>query len=1237
MLVFWLTATPWDATAGAAATVRATSIDMGQATTLNNVEWLPVLAEGPTISTTVFDGAAVTSTPSTVGEVVLTAQLGEIDAWADYVWNQRPCQIYYADVDVSDPTAPVWPTFGSLTLIFDGVIETYDANKASFTLSVELPAGKVASSTYAGTGGINGAAEVKGVVVPWASGRHLNREAVLVDPALQLYQVHGYGPIEEFTYFRESGNLLDQTRVSQSTAAALAAATVAETEIHYCLAAGMFRLGFTPVGTITVDFKGDNGGGTFSARPGVVIKRLLTATGWSTSFIAQDSLDDLDASIPYDVFCYDDAGEDVLNLISNILTPLGGYWDVDATGTFFVGLFRDKGSVDFSVGEAALGATYDAFEFDELPTRAPFWRNRLGYAFNPTVFDGQSLNISDVVSTISTDTYLYRTSGAPTNKPFPLSITPDVRPNATVNYTLTWAHYQQGDLPADFLVIFYMRGTGTPTVIASDSVQIPINQAWTGSYTFEGLDPAATLSFGMAAGRRTPRGVEITAITSFTGGGTRTNLLLQSQTFGNASWTKTGATVTADAAVAPDGTTTADRLISSVSTGSNTAFAGQQVTVTTATDYIFSVYLKPGTSPTTVVNFYRVSPFDQSVLTITWGATPAISFTGNGWAYGLFDLGNGWYRAWIAMNSATATALMARIYTRDQGTTHVSGEYVDIWGAMIDAATTARPYVATVAATASATNPSMQGLGGGAVSFTGNIGSTLATTVEANSIAAYSGTVAYRTTGAPTNAPYPVSLPVPSQNTNGTVNWTLTWDHYVQGAKQADALVLFWRKDGTAPTVNDASITMTVNTTWRSYYVMEGVNPADTYSFGIAAARRTEVGWEIGPIQTFDGTQSRTNIVLQSRAFGSTWVPSATTVTGNPAGITAPDGATLTADRLVEAATTAAHYISQATTVTSGQVYQESVYVLAGERSVFQIAALTGTAGGTTAYQNFDLANGVLGSGTGFAAVGIQNVGGGWFRCWVEDTASAASASFALAIVPAANSGRLASYLGDITKGLYLWGAMRELKTNFVGNGGPSPWFNTTTGTVTVTGPDMLGVTVGAANITATIDSRAATDISTTVAAGGGVATNQVSTGSVQANAVSERPFANVGSTITLTTSMQTIFDFTLNATMAGEPQNIRGQVDCNDTVYEGSMTSVNFTIQKCNASTGAVVSTIVSDRTYGSFSDENIASGFSCPFSFMDTPDATNRRYKVLARQVDSSASVVQTSSFITSEGLKR
>jgi len=123
-------------------------------------------------------------------------------------------------------------------------------------------------------------------------------------------------------------------------------------------------------------------------------------------------------------------------------------------------------------------------------------------------------------------------------------------------------------------------------------------------------------------------------------------------------------------------------------------------------------------------------------------------------------------------------------------------------------------------------------------------------TVKTNAdsgVSAFSGTAKYRTAGAPTNNPTPSGITV-TANTNGTANIRLDWGTYTQGALPADFIVLFWRKDGTAPTQNDSSIVFNVNTA-ASYYNFEGVNPSDTYSFGIAAARKSETGLEIGTIQ----------------------------------------------------------------------------------------------------------------------------------------------------------------------------------------------------------------------------------------------------------------------------------------------------------------------------------------------------------------------------------------------------
>lgn len=128
-------------------------------------------------------------------------------------------------------------------------------------------------------------------------------------------------------------------------------------------------------------------------------------------------------------------------------------------------------------------------------------------------------------------------------------------------------------------------------------------------------------------------------------------------------------------------------------------------------------------------------------------------------------------------------------------------------------------------------------------------GTALSTAVSnaANGQTAFTGTANYRTTGAPSNNPVPSAITI-TDNTNGTRDIQVNWNAYTQGANKADFLILFWNKTSTAPTINDASVSFSVNTSGGSYYRFEGVNPAQAYSFGIAAARRTENGLEIGTI-----------------------------------------------------------------------------------------------------------------------------------------------------------------------------------------------------------------------------------------------------------------------------------------------------------------------------------------------------------------------------------------------------
>lgn len=164
----------------------------------------------------------------------------------------------------------------------------------------------------------------------------------------------------------------------------------------------------------------------------------------------------------------------------------------------------------------------------------------------------------------------------------------------------------------------------------------------------------------------------------------RTNLLLRSQEFDNAAWTKVGGTIAANAAVAPDGSTTADALIEGTGTVGPTVY--QAVTVANATPYTGSCFVKRGAgsrnfslrmeAPTAKI---AVFDFDAvSVVSVTAGATATIT-----------ALAGGWFRVSITTTSTSA----GTAYLQPQmisGTTYATytGDGASsfyLWGAQLEA------------------------------------------------------------------------------------------------------------------------------------------------------------------------------------------------------------------------------------------------------------------------------------------------------------------------------------------------------------------------------------------------------------------------------------------------------------------------------------------------------------------------------------------------------------------------
>ena len=204
------------------------------------------------------------------------------------------------------------------------------------------------------------------------------------------------------------------------------------------------------------------------------------------------------------------------------------------------------------------------------------------------------------------------------------------------------------------------------------------------------------------------------------------------------------------------------------------------------------------------------------------------------------------------------------------------------------------------------------------------------------------------------------------------------------------------------------------------------------------------------PLVGYVPWEARTNLCLQSEDLSTTWGNNNTTESVNAA-VVSPNGTT-TADKLVEAATNTTHTIHNTVAGTSG-VYTTSVYLKAAGRTWAYITE--GNSVTSTAY--FDLTNGVVGTvgGTGSPSARIVDAGNGWYRCSMTFTAGA-NANIQIGT---STGDTISSFLGDITKGVYVWGAQLELGSF------ATPYIPTTTVAVarnadvlTYTGADVANI-----------------------------------------------------------------------------------------------------------------------------------------------------------------------------------
>jgi len=522
------------------------------------------------------------------------------------------------------------------------------------------------------------------------------------------------------------------------------------------------------------------------------------------------------------------------------------------------------------------------------------------------------------------------------------------------------------------------------------------------------------------------------------------NLLTNSEDF-EAGWIRSNSTVTSNAVVAEDGTTTGDTVVSV----SATAITGvYKIATITAGINTQSIYVKQATG----VRYVQLLWTDGS-LSNEWANFDLQTGTLTGGSYSqavITPARNGWYR--LAMTSATTASVSQGPWiiavtsgSAGRGATYPGNgtDSFSVWGAQLNVAN----------APVNLLTFSEQ--------FDNNAAWTkqINASVTANQIAAPDGTITadlltcgaspasmYQIVGVIANGIYTARLRFKYASSgrwfrfiwsDGSSNQARVWFDALNGVK------------GIADTVGTASnISSSVNSIGDGWYeiTLTGSQPSTTGYFlinsvdangSVASASGTLYIWGaqlntgstalpyvattssiylppsynsttpknlLGFTQEFDNaawTKSnsfvQTNLLTWSEQFDNTsaWTVFSTTVVSNSA--TAPDGNT-TADKINAISTlNNAHQIYQlGKTIISGAAYTASVYLKAGEYNWGIVNIYDTVDLDRRVY--FNLSTGVVGAIPAGCTASIQAVGNGWYRCVVTKTAASTSGGMSVEV-----------------------------------------------------------------------------------------------------------------------------------------------------------------------------------------------------------------------------------------------
>ena len=556
----------------------------------------------------------------------------------------------------------------------------------------------------------------------------------------------------------------------------------------------------------------------------------------------------------------------------------------------------------------------------------------------------------------------------------------------------------------------------------------------------------------------------------------QTNLLLYSEQFDvAASWSLVNInTPTANAGVSPNGTTSADKIVGN---GTASGHIISQIGVASAalgTTYTTSVYVKASGYGFAFVGLNGVAYTSAPYISVN--LTDGSFFTVNGApsATSVTDVGNGWYRVSISGVTLAVGSVQLEVRPSPDGVwanrsdAQNGTDGILAWGAQLVQGATAGDYQQTLAAAAAVQYTAPNGYlnADKLVEDTATSEHFVDQPFTAISATTYTYS-AYLKAGERSQAVLRFAVGSVFVGGSVQVGFTLTGSgssFAISGSPTAQSITAVgngWYRCSisvlTVPAVaatptarvqlyDGTSTTYTGNGTSGAYLwgaQLSDSASVDPYVYNPAAALTSTAYY--GPRFDYDPVtlaplgllieEARTNVILWSEDFtNAAWdVTQLVTVTGNTAA--SPSGTT-TADSLIEAAGTGTHHIHDLVgplTPAIGTSYTMTGYVKApasGNIGRYVQLSFWIAGFGATAYMNYDIQAGVVGTGgAGITASSITPVGNGWYRISATAVATATGASgWQLAFVTSTTAARTESYTVTVgnEKTVYIWGAQLE-------------------------------------------------------------------------------------------------------------------------------------------------------------------------------------------------------------------